>query len=166
MSLNKTVLVTKNFKYSEFINSYTAIRNHIDNVPPDDSSVWKNIEQLAVRILQPIRDQFGGIIIKSGYRCKELNDLVKGSRHSYHLEGHAADIIPVKKNVKLVDMIDWIYKYLDYSELIAEYLPEGWIHVAYSQATVSIGDNKVILINNQSRDYERVNPEKLYEIFK
>ena len=80
--------------------------------------------------LQPIRDHFGLIRITSGFRCLDLNRKLNSSDISYHTKGQAADIEPIK-NIKLFDMLEWIHYNVNYTELIAEYFPDGWIHIAY-----------------------------------
>ena len=56
-----------------------------------DEALFKGLETLRTRIgNQPIT-------INSGYRCKQHNDRVGGSKKSQHMEGRAADIaIPSK----------------------------------------------------------------------
>jgi hypothetical protein len=57
------------------------------------SEILGNLEYLAATALQPIRDRFGiPIRIKSGYRCRELNQIVGGSSRSQHRSGEAADL--------------------------------------------------------------------------
>ena len=117
-----------NFKYKEFVRSDVAKRKDIDNTPEDWQ--WENIERLAVNVLQPVRDQFGPIRITSGFRSVELCSAIGSSANSNHARGEAADIEPVNDDVTLTEIMDWIDKNLDYRELIAEYFPDGWIHVA------------------------------------
>jgi len=83
--------ISKNFKLSEFIESETAKRMNIDNTPSEE--IIENIKFLVTELLQPIRDRISyPFHINSGYRCKELNDIVGGSSNSAHLQGLAADI--------------------------------------------------------------------------
>ena len=94
---------------------------------------WQNLEKLAVNILQPVRKEFGPIRISSGFRSAKLNKAVKGSSSSNHCRGQAADIEPVKEKVSLLDIGGWIAENLEFRELIFEYMPNGWIHVAYRE---------------------------------
>lgn len=81
----------KYFKLSEFINSATANRLGIDNIPSFE--VVDNLNRLA-DYLDNIRAKFGKpILISSGYRCPMLNKAVGGVVNSQHLKGLAADLV-------------------------------------------------------------------------
>ena len=81
----------KYFKLSEFINSATANRLGIDNIPSFE--VVDNLNRLA-DYLDGIRAKFGKpILISSGYRCPMLNKAVGGAVNSQHLKGLAADLV-------------------------------------------------------------------------
>ena len=81
----------KYFKLSEFINSATANRLGIDNIPSFE--VVDNLNRLAA-YLDDIRAKFGKpILISSGYRCPMLNKAVGGVVNSQHLKGLAADLV-------------------------------------------------------------------------
>lgn len=119
-----------NFTYEELLHSDTAVREGIQNIP-DDPDVWDNMEYLAQTILQPVRDKFGPIRVTSGYRSAALNKVIPGSSAtSHHCSGSAADIEPVRKDVSLRDIFSFIATELPFTELIAENLPDGWVHVA------------------------------------
>ena len=119
-----------NFTYEEFLRSDTALREGIQNIP-DKDCVWCNMEYLAREVLQPVRDKFGPIRVTSGYRSAALNKVIPGSSAtSHHCSGSAADIEPVRKDVSLRDIFSFIATELPFTELIAENLPDGWVHVA------------------------------------
>lgn len=81
--------LTENFTQAELEHSNTAIRLGIDNRCP--AHLQENLERLADS-LQRVRDYFGEpVVISSGYRCKELNDLVNGAPTSHHRFAAAAD---------------------------------------------------------------------------
>lgn len=81
----------KYFKLSEFINSATANRLGIDNIPSFE--VVDNLNRLA-DYLDGIREKFGKpILVSSGYRCPMLNKAVGGVVNSQHLKGLAADLV-------------------------------------------------------------------------
>ena len=81
----------KYFKLSEFINSATANRLGIDNIPSFE--VVDHLNRLA-DYLDGIRAKFGKpILISSGYRCPMLNKAVGGVVNSQHLKGLAADLV-------------------------------------------------------------------------
>lgn len=75
----------------EFTESATAMKHGIDNRPTPE--VVENLRRLCTHTLEPLREKLGlPIIITSGYRTKELNDIiVHASRKSQHMEGRAAD---------------------------------------------------------------------------
>lgn len=132
MELDAKIPGAPNFRWREFTKSSTAERLHLDNVPADNSPVWGNMEYLARHMLQPMRDEFGAIRINSGYRGPALNKAVGGSATSFHSYGMAADIVPLVKGVSLKDLFVWIHG-RRFTELVAEEVPGGWIHVAYAK---------------------------------
>lgn len=68
-SPNKTL--HGNFKIYEVAKSSTAIRLGIDNTPSDE--VIERAEQVAIHILQPVREHFGiPFSPNSWFRCEEL----------------------------------------------------------------------------------------------
>ena len=125
-SLTATQL-TKNFTLEEL----TKTSKPYPNVP---SSVQiKNLTDLAVYILQPIRDYVKkAVIVNSAFRSPEVNKAVGGATTSQHLEGKAADIvIPGYSNQ---DIIDIIYRLgLPFDQVIDEKLQGAeWVHVSYN----------------------------------
>lgn len=116
-----------NFKLSELIHSDKAIEHNINNMP--DINSLDCMLDLICYCLQPIRDIFGKpIIITSGYRCQEVNKLVKGSSNSQHTKGQAADFII--KGIPVADIIEIIEKSsIEYDQLINEY--DKWVHISY-----------------------------------
>jgi hypothetical protein len=83
--------MSKYFTLEELIFSNDALTKYkIRN--KTTSEVETNLLRL-IEILDKIREKWGKPIqITSGYRCKELNDKIKGSKTSKHLEGLAADL--------------------------------------------------------------------------
>lgn len=54
-----------------------------------------NVQDSLVHLLNKIRGEFGmPIIVNSGYRSPEHNEVVGGVANSYHVQGLAADIRP------------------------------------------------------------------------
>lgn len=81
----------KYFKLSEFINSATAKRLAIDNMPSFE--IVDNLNRLA-GYLDVIRKKLDEpILISSGYRCPMLNKAVGGVVNSQHQKGLAADLV-------------------------------------------------------------------------
>jgi hypothetical protein len=125
--------LTKNFTLSEMTKSETALRHDMDNTPGDAEVA--NMQLLAARVLQPVRDHFTrGVKVNSGFRHPDVNAAVGGSRTSDHTRGMAADIeIPGVANA---DLAQWIADNLQYTQLILEFytpgVPDsGWVHVSY-----------------------------------
>ena len=152
--------ITKNFKWYEFFKSSTALRHDMNNYT-NDKDVLKNIEMLTTNILQPLRDVFGPIKITSGYRSPLLNTLIKGSPTSNHCYGYAADIEPWDDSIKLIDIIEYIHGNFQYRELIAEYFPEGWVHVAYRDKA----NNRQLKLKDQDHHYTPIGIYELIELY-
>jgi len=159
VDLNARVPGAISFKYGELIRSDYATRYGISNIPTD--SEWDNLEILTREVLQPTRDKFGPIRITSGFRSYELNKALGGSSNSLHRFGHAADIEPVMSGIKLLSVLEWIHNNCDYRELIAEYFPGGWIHVAY----VSSGNDKILKLKDNNHNYTRVSIDYIKELY-
>jgi hypothetical protein len=163
MELNKYIILPNgtpsNFKYSEFTDSYTALRHGIDNIPKDPE-IWRNIERLVGNVLQPVRDKMGIVIIKSGYRCPELNKVIGGSTNSNHTRGEAADFVVAQEGRTILTVCKWIAKQLEFRELIAEYPPDGWVHVAYRQ----YANNNEIKLKDNDHNYAKVDIKHIIRV--
>lgn len=125
--------LTEHFTYEELTRSATADRHNIDNTPTED--IEKNLVELA-HLLEKIRQRYNKpIIVTSGYRCKKLNDIVKGSKTSQHVKGQAADIRTISdtkednKELFMTIMGMIIQKDIEVGQLIDEY-NYNWIHVS------------------------------------
>ena len=127
--LHAKLPMAPNFRYKEFIRSATAMRLGIRNVPNERE--WISIERVAENIIQPVRNHFGPIRITSGFRSVELCRNVGSSSRSNHTRGEAIDFETIDSKIKLIDIVKWIHMNCEYRELIAEYFPDGWVHVAY-----------------------------------
>ena len=122
--------LSKNFTLDEMIRTSTGI----PNIPTDKEI--ENIKMLVENVLQPLRDHMNRpIIVNSGFRSKEVNKAVGGSKTSGHMLGTAADITMGTKTLNRL-MYDYIRDNLVYRQLINEY-NYSWIHVEYRE-----GDNK------------------------
>jgi hypothetical protein len=89
--MKDNILLTPHFKLREFTESATAMKHGIVNQPTPE--VVENLRQLCTHTLEPLREKLGlPIVITSGFRTKELNDIiVHASRKSQHISGQAAD---------------------------------------------------------------------------
>lgn len=122
----------EHFTISELSKSDIAKKNGIDNTPDEASK--KNLELLVDNILDPLRRKWGKpIVVNCGFRCEELNKLVKGSKTSQHRFGQAADIEDASRdeaeNKRLFDLIREMR--LPFDQLINEF-GYSWIHISYS----------------------------------
>lgn len=85
--------ISKHFSFHEFEWSHDARNAGITNVVTS-VRVRDAIQALVLSILEPVREASGAaVIISSGYRCPELNELVGGVPTSQHVKGEAADIM-------------------------------------------------------------------------
>lgn len=89
--MKDNTVLTPHFKLREFTESATAMKYGIDNQPTPE--VVENLRRLCTHTLEPLREKLGlPIVITSGFRTKELNDIiVHASRKSQHMSGQAAD---------------------------------------------------------------------------
>ena len=123
----------KYFSIEELTASATALREGIDNRP--SKCAYHLLHVLVDQLLDPIREAWGEpIVVSSGYRCKELNELVGGAKHSHHLIGCAADLICGNRadHRKLFRLIQRMQQEgrIKFTQLIWE--GDGrWIHISY-----------------------------------
>ena len=125
--------LTRNFSLQELTKSDTAIRKGIDNEPNADQI--DKLKTLCEKILQPVRDHFGRVKVTSGFRSEQLCLKIGSSVNSQHAKAEAADFEVI--GVDNAELADWIYKNLDFDQLILEfYTPgepnSGWIHCSYT----------------------------------
>lgn len=123
----------KYFSINELTSSATALREGIDNRP--NKCACHLLHVLVDQLLDPIREAWGEpIVVSSGYRCKQLNELVGGVKNSHHILGCAADIIAGNRadHRKLFKMIQKMQQEgrIKFTQLILE--GDGrWIHISY-----------------------------------
>ena len=127
--------ISEHLDLSELIRSESAKRNGISNMPTEAHIA--NLKLLAEKIFEPIRNNFRcPIHVSSGYRSKELNAKVGGATTSQHSSGEAIDLdmdgTPNGVTNKMI--FDYIYKNLDFDQLIYEFGNDtnpDWVHVSY-----------------------------------
>ena len=123
--------MSKYFSLKELIASTEAYKRKIDNTPGEEEK--EHLEEL-MEFLDGIRCAWGSaIIVRSGYRCPELNEAVGGSKKSAHQAGYAVDCVPA--NNKKKEFFEFCKEYLksrDFDELLFEKNSKGsiWCHIA------------------------------------
>src|SRR5882672_9303456 len=97
--------LSPHFTLTELTNSEIALRKGIDNSPSE--AIVANLTRVCAEMLEPIRNVLGvPLHINSGYRCREVNTAVGGAVNSAHIDGRAADFVPV--GIGLRDAFDKI----------------------------------------------------------
>jgi len=132
--------LSKNFSLSEITHSNTAKRLGIDNTPNEKHLA--NISLLLNNLIQPMRDSIGPIRISSGYRGKDLNRAIGGSRKSQHCKGQALDI-QFWQNGKMMNelIFEWVLDSgLEFDQMINEF-DFSWIHISL----VGVNNRKQVL---------------------
>ena len=129
--------LSKNLTLKEAIKSNTASRLGIPNIPED----WEihNLRAVAENVFQPVRDHFGVPIgVSSGYRSKELNKAIGGSKYSQHMIGEALDIdADIYGGVTNAEIFNYIKNNLEWDQMIWEFGDDeepNWVHVSYKEA--------------------------------
>lgn len=133
--------LTEHFTLEELTDSATAKKLKIDNTPTKE--IKENLRELA-QLLEKIRMKWNSpIIVTSGYRCKDLNKAVGGSKTSQHVKGQAADVI-CKNNKDLFILIQQMILNGDITvgQLIDEYNYK-WLHISTPKLRT---DNQIIHI--------------------
>ena len=87
----ENISLTPHFELSEFITSRKAREHGISNIPTEEAVA--NLRRLCENTLEPLRVALGvPVHVTSGFRTKELNDLLAhSSSTSQHMQGRAAD---------------------------------------------------------------------------
>jgi zinc D-Ala-D-Ala carboxypeptidase len=119
--------LTANFTLAEL----TKTRHDLDNTP--SPQVLQNLQLLAEKVLQPLRDAVGPVNVTSGYRSKLVNQAVNGARKSDHLYGYAADLQSPDGNHR--KLYDWLKANAMFTQLIYEFgndTQPQWVHVSYN----------------------------------
>lgn len=126
--------LTAHFTWYEALQSETAERNGIANIPPS-KEINDAILNTAVH-MEAVRDLLGPISPSSWFRCIPLNRLLKSKDTSQHTVGEAVDFIPValkaSKNLRADLKAVW-QKIKDSNIPYDQLILEGtWIHISFS----------------------------------
>lgn len=124
--------LTWRFQLADFTRSDLALRHGVDNVPSEPNIA--NLRRLCETILQPICDWYGPVQITSGFRCQQLNELLKSKPTSAHVDGRAVDFVPTgPAHRDLLGFAVTLAKTsLAFDQLIYEF--GGWLHISVSKA--------------------------------
>ena len=126
--------LSRNLSLQECTKSPTAIRLGILNHPSVEEIA--NLKLIAKNVFQPLRDYYGlPIAISSGYRSKELNEAVGGSKSSHHMTGQALDIDAdvMSNGLTNKQIFDYIKNHCEFCQLIWEFGSDNepaWVHVS------------------------------------
>lgn len=154
--------LSKNFTLEEMLYSSTAEARHIKNIMFDTTTCVANLTGLCQKVLQPIREHFGPVVVSSGYSCAALNKIIGRKNTSQHAKGEAADL--QLKNGSNYDLAKWIRDNLEFDQLIYESRlrngkPYDWVHVSYKLD----GTNRNQVLNSPvTLGYLNGLPEKSY----
>jgi len=118
-----SILKRKNFEAQEFVNSETARKHNIPNLP--NAEQLKNGIKLADKI-QELRDFFKQPIKQTNaFRCPEVNDLVGGDPKSFHMKFLASDF-----NVKGMTPVQVVLSIKDSGISVDKcFVERGCVHV-------------------------------------
>jgi len=138
--------LSPNFSLEELTFSQVASRRGLDNTPP--IKVKENLVRLAF-FLEQVRKLFNKpILISSGYRSREVNESVGGSKTSQHCEGCAVDF-----NVKGMSPDAVVRAIVDndvpYDQVILEF--DSWIHLSIPNTKELKPRKQALIIDNKGK---------------
>jgi uncharacterized protein YcbK (DUF882 family) len=115
--------LSRNFTLKEL----TATDQGIPNTPNEVERQF--LKLLAIYLLQPTRNKFGSLKVNSGFRSTAVNRMIGGSMTSQHIEGQAADIVPLETSIFKV--YGWLVNEssMDYGQCII-YPENGFVHIS------------------------------------
>ena len=118
--------LSAHFGLEEMTRSQVALRLGIPNVPGDDEVTA--LRSLCAVLLEPVRSLLAvPLHVDSGFRCEALNAYVHGAPDSAHLQGRAADCIPI--GMPLREAFDLIHgSALPFDQIIIEC--DAWLHLS------------------------------------
>ena len=124
--------LSAHFSLAEFLHSDLALREGIDNDHPPEQALH-DMRMLCIDVLEPLRKALGGrpLRITSGYRCPQLNKLLKSADTSQHLLGQAADFQVPGMNLLEVAKVAASRNLVNFDQLIYE---GRWLHISWRTA--------------------------------
>jgi zinc D-Ala-D-Ala carboxypeptidase len=154
--MDRRMQIGKHFQLWEVLRSTTASRLGIENTP--NAEQLRNLTYLATHIADPIREEFGRLDVRSGFRSSRLNDALPGaSSTSLHMHGCAMDFTPNSRRVSLREVVDWVVaSKLEFEEVIYEY--GAWIHIACPRRPSVMKGKREALMKFVGSRYEAWDP--------
>ncbi len=125
------MILSEHFTLKEMIRSAKASELKINNTPSQKEI--DNLKLLCEEVLEPLRKLIGKPIhVTSGYRCRELNNVVPfASKNSDHIDGNAADIFVNGMTVEEVFSVICVQSVFSYGQVICErLLGKNWVHIS------------------------------------
>lgn len=119
------------------------------NNTPDFETIGR-LTTLCHEFLEPLRRFTGPLWVTSGYRCRELNLLVRGSDTSAHVHGCAADVVPIW-GVSVDDAVEWLAaSSLPFDQAIAEHTStSSWVHLGMVKPNGGEPRRQVLMMRNR-----------------
>jgi len=138
--------LSPNFSLEELTFSQVASRRGLNNTPSE--KVKDNLERLAF-FLEQVRKLFNKpLLISSGYRSREVNEAVGGSKASQHCEGCAADfnVKGMSPNAVVRAIVD---ANIPYDQVILEF--DSWIHISIPTVKGVAPRKQALIIDNKGK---------------
>lgn len=123
----KVIRLSPHFTLDELTASQTAIQRNIKNEP--NKAELQNLKKLCLKILEPFRNLVGPLHVSSGFRSEELNRINGGVPNSQHRLGQAADLLPIKTELKAA-YLKLVDSKIPFDQAIFEF--GRWIHVSWA----------------------------------
>ena len=150
--------LSKHFCLSEFIDSHTAKKRALKNMPREACEL-ANLKALCENLLEPIHRLFDKpVVIVSGFRTPTLNRLLGAKRSSQHVLGEAADFV-----VKGVASYDAAYTLASVDDLNFDRMQlvyrltnggsiQSWIHASHRRVGKNRGEIRTLTIDGDTRN--------------
>ena len=120
--------LSEHFTLEEMTRSQMAKRHGLDNTPNDMQLETLKTFAKGMELVRTKLDSLP-IIIRSGFRCEALNDLLGSKRTSQHIRGLAADWT-CDRYAHVARVFEVIAESsIPFDQLILEY--DSWIHISF-----------------------------------
>jgi hypothetical protein len=121
--------LTEHFSLEELTFSSTAVARGIDNAPAP--TIVEHLRVLAQGLEQVRAILNAPMKIDSGFRCVELNAIVRGVPTSAHLSGFAADFVcpAYGSPIEIVKKLTTPPSVIEFDQLIQE---GTWVHISFA----------------------------------